>query len=285
MNKSIVWTVLRVIITWIWRLALTAAVLVALCGVGLAMILNMVFNGPSEAARDTLALTLLESEYTRKIPGLFLDDGRLDVICSHVNTSIGTSDPNLVVPGSFTESDWPELTYPDGVRSETKQSDRYTAQILLIRGDSPVQFFQDRNSFVSGDHIIYSSNVLSGGCYAGFLDNGVLMLSDDPYQLLGGDGSAIVSCGPALILDGKINEVLLSGASSIAPRAAIGQRADGTVIFVTADGWTKEHPGAEYRDLINIMSEYGAVNACILHYDASYSCWMMNAVSAAANEE
>ena len=46
------------------------------------------------------------------------------------------------------------------------------------------------------------------------------------------------------------------------PRTAIGQRADGTVIFVVVDGRQGGSLGATYADLIDIMVEYGAVNAC-----------------------
>ena len=46
------------------------------------------------------------------------------------------------------------------------------------------------------------------------------------------------------------------------PRTAIGQREDGTVLFLVTDGRGKNgHLGATAADLIEVMSEYGAVNA------------------------
>lgn len=63
------------------------------------------------------------------------------------------------------------------------------------------------------------------------------------------------------------------------PRTAIGQCADGTVLFLVTDGrGTAGHLGATGQDLINILSEYGAVNAAnldggsssSLYYDGEY---------------
>ena len=64
-----------------------------------------------------------------------------------------------------------------------------------------------------------------------------------------------------LIINGEKRELngLGSGAN---PRTAIGQRADGSILFLVTDGRGKNgHLGATASDLINIMAEYGAVNA------------------------
>ena len=50
--------------------------------------------------------------------------------------------------------------------------------------------------------------------------------------------------------------------SGINPRTAIGQRADGAVIFICIDGRQAGSAGGTYADIIDIMVEYGAVNAC-----------------------
>lgn len=49
-----------------------------------------------------------------------------------------------------------------------------------------------------------------------------------------------------------------------AQRAAIGQRADGTFIFLVTDGRTASSVGATYNDIIDIMVSYGAVTAGML---------------------
>lgn len=67
-----------------------------------------------------------------------------------------------------------------------------------------------------------------------------------------------------LIVNGEKRELqgLGSGAN---PRTAIGQRKDGAVLFLVTDGRGKNgHLGATASDLIDIMEEYGAVNAANL---------------------
>lgn len=64
-----------------------------------------------------------------------------------------------------------------------------------------------------------------------------------------------------LIINGEKRE--LNGMGSGAnPRTAIGQREDGSVLFLVTDGRGKNgHLGATAADLIEVMDEYGAVNA------------------------
>lgn len=67
-----------------------------------------------------------------------------------------------------------------------------------------------------------------------------------------------------LIINGEKRELngLGSGAN---PRTAIGQRKDGSVLFFVTDGRGKNgHLGATAADLIEVMEEYGAVNAANL---------------------
>ncbi len=67
-----------------------------------------------------------------------------------------------------------------------------------------------------------------------------------------------------LIVNGEKRELngLGSGAN---PRTAIGQRKDGSVLFLVTDGRGKNgHLGATASDLIEIMESYGAINAANL---------------------
>lgn len=74
-----------------------------------------------------------------------------------------------------------------------------------------------------------------------------------------------VAFGPALILDGKGNaEVYNNKSGGQNPRTCIGQRADGAVIFLCIDGRQANSLGGTYADCIDILTEYGAVNACNL---------------------
>ncbi len=78
-----------------------------------------------------------------------------------------------------------------------------------------------------------------------------------------------------LIINGEARSVegLGSGAN---PRTAIGQREDGSVLLLVTDGrGSSGHLGATAADLINIMKQYGAVNAANLDGGSS-SCMYYN---------
>lgn len=79
--------------------------------------------------------------------------------------------------------------------------------------------------------------------------------------------------GPVLIMNNEINMEAYNNASGLNPRTAIGQREDGAVIFVCIDGRQPGSKGGDYADIIDIMVEYGAVNAC--NMDGGSSTVMM----------
>ena len=72
-----------------------------------------------------------------------------------------------------------------------------------------------------------------------------------------------VTFGPALITNGKPAGYTGYG-SGLNPRTAIGQRADGAVLLLVIEGRQANSVGASYADLIEVMMEYGAVNAANL---------------------
>ena len=72
-----------------------------------------------------------------------------------------------------------------------------------------------------------------------------------------------VTFGPALITNGKSAGYSGYG-SGLNPRTAIGQREDGAVLMLVIEGRQANSVGASYSDLIEIMLEYGAVNAANL---------------------
>lgn len=73
-----------------------------------------------------------------------------------------------------------------------------------------------------------------------------------------------VTCGPFLIVNGNASKVVGNGGWGTAPRTAIGQRKDGIVLFLAIDGRMVGRQGADMDDLIEIMKNYGAVNAANL---------------------
>ena len=81
-----------------------------------------------------------------------------------------------------------------------------------------------------------------------------------------------------LIINNEARQMHGSG-SGLNPRTAIGQRADGSVLLFVTDGRGKSgHLGASSGDLIQVMQQFGAVNAANLdggssscmYYDGEY---------------
>lgn len=63
----------------------------------------------------------------------------------------------------------------------------------------------------------------------------------------------------SLIINGEVQSRNLTG--GVNPRTAIGQRADGALLMLVLDGRSINTLGATLDDVVNIMLEYGAVNA------------------------
>lgn len=96
-----------------------------------------------------------------------------------------------------------------------------------------------------------------------------------------------VSFGPILISNGVPTESIYG--SSLNPRTAIAQRADGAVIMLVIDGRQVHSIGATYQDVVDVLLDYGAVNACnmdggsstTMYYNGEYvnSCSSANGVA------
>lgn len=102
--------------------------------------------------------------------------------------------------------------------------------------------------------------------FVGFNKDDVLVVAQTMTKAQAEEQNIRDGCcfGPVLIMNGSINEGAYNQNSGYNPRTAIGQRADGAIIFLCVDGRQTSSLGATYADLINIMVEYGAVNACNL---------------------
>ena len=112
--------------------------------------------------------------------------------------------------------------------------------------------------------------------FAGFNEDNILVVSKSNLSKAQAEEMKIrdgCCFGPVLIMNGEVNLEAYNDKSGFNPRTAIGQRADGSVIFVCIDGRQAGSMGGYYSDIIDIMQEYGAVNAC--NMDGGSSSVMM----------
>ena len=294
-------------------LVLFTLILVILVAVCLAA--NLVFNGPSPAARDLLTMTLLEPSGTKWIPGLFMDEETLNSIrySDESNLTEDFSDASQVVINKNTAiaadtDEW--ANYPDGIYIESYAGDTFNAHIMVIRDPSKVYLATSTEKFSTAipgtritdqietegaiaainagaffdngtsdpavgatpEGLVYSKGECkwttgsppNASGFAGFNQDDILVVAKENLtkaqaeELNIRDGCCF---GPVLIMNGEINQEAYSTAS-LNPRTALGQRSDGAVIFVCIDGRQAGSMGGTYADIIDIMVEYGAVNAC-----------------------
>lgn len=293
----------------------------------LALILNLIFNGPSPAARDVLTMSLIEASATKWVPGLFLDAETIASIRQGQGAALEdtVSDTSAIIIRTddiLNADEWKD--YPDGIRIDAIEGDTYNAHVMIVRDPSRVYLgISNKEGFstsVPGKRV--NQVIIDEGAAAvinagAFLDNGSTSpkVGSVPEGLVYSEGSCVWSTGappngikgfagfnrdnvlvvhqenitqaqaeelnirdgccfgPVLIMNGEVNMEAYNSQSGWNPRTAIGQRKDGAVIFVCIDGRQASSVGGTYADVINIMLEYGAVNAC--NMDGGSSSVMM----------
>ena len=124
---------------------------------------------------------------------------------------------------------------------------------------------------LSGDVVIWNDQQSSTYGFVGFNKDNVLIVASFMTATEAKEQEIRDGCssGPVLIVNGKPNMDAYNGNSGYLPRTAVGQRTDGAVVFVCADGRNPDSLGATYADMIDILTEYGAVNACSLNGGSS----------------
>ncbi len=120
------------------------------------------------------------------------------------------------------------------------------------------------------DAVIMNKKLISGNkstrySLIGLSEEGKLILGKYNYQEAINVGiDSAVEFGPFIIVNGN-NQIQNSNAGGIHPRMAIGQKQDGTMIFVSIDGRQPGYSiGTNLLELQNIFERYDAYNAANL---------------------
>jgi exopolysaccharide biosynthesis protein len=117
---------------------------------------------------------------------------------------------------------------------------------------------------ISGGRILFSDNSAKYSII-GFDSKDVLLLGEYTLeQIRSMQLRDAVSFGPFLVINGKGIITEGNGGWGLAPRTAIGQTADGTVLFLVIDGRQLTSVGASLKDVQDIMLQHGAINAANL---------------------
>lgn len=131
--------------------------------------------------------------------------------------------------------------------------------------------FEDENGKGKGgipDGLVIKNGQIAYGSAGGYYRDVVGFDSDNRLHVGNMSGQEALNIGlvnatsfetgPVLIKDGERQTGFVSG---INPRTCIGQTADGTVLLIAIEGRMADSLGATFEDLVNILEEYGAINA------------------------
>ena len=322
---------IRVIISRILlRIVLVLLITVSMVIGAAYVLLDSIFNGPSQAACELLTMSLAKSSGTWWIPAFFMGEERAAQIMAGDKTLEAPPDISgeifIDTEGAINSNSDEWAKYPDGIRIEYYQGDTYNAHIMIVRDPSTVQLVTSYpysggtqfSTSLAGQRITsmmeFIPNAIAGINAGAFYDNGTsdLIVGSVPQGLVVSGGEVVwksgkapfegfvgfdsnnklivassmtaakieelkirdgCEFGPVLIVDGVVNEEAYNNESGFNPRTAIGQRADGAVVMVCIDGRQMGSIGGSFADMIDIMVEYGAVNACNL--DGGSSSVMM----------
>ncbi len=125
-------------------------------------------------------------------------------------------------------------------------------------GGIPVGILMSNGKVISND----ISDLNSKNEVMALTDDGVLLVGKHSLNEMKKLGvSEAISFGPALIVNGRTTIKSGDGGQGIAPRTAIGQRKDGTILLLVIDGRQTKSVGASLKDVQNIMVKYQAYNA------------------------
>lgn len=259
--------------------------------------------GPSPSASDLFVNTMMETSALKFIPRMFFTEEEIDAIRKRNSTveTLEVTDQSLVVIPTPEELSEEEERLPLEIIDIS--SSTYKGKLMLVRDPSRVVLGTPPSLGGNAKGIQISEMVEREGGIAGinaggFMDAGGVGNGGTPLGIVikngellyNGGGSIVVgfdkdnklvvgwmtaqeamdkglrdacSFGPVFIVNGKRSDVAGTG-GGLNPRTCIGQTADGTVLLLTIDGRQATSIGATYEDCINILEEYGAVNAANL---------------------
>lgn len=270
-------------------------------------------KGPSLHARNLFIMSVRETSAVGWLANLYCSQDEIAQIEAgkNVQSELEDTDTSLVQVGQGADDYGLIDDNGDGLILESITGPGYMGYLLVVLDPSRMmmgtpEHFGGRGLTV--EEMVTTYDCIAGTNGGGFLDEGGHGTGGDPDSMVvvngvasygtasnnfvGFDADYILhtgpmtaaeakeagiqfgcSFGPVLIANGEPNSsaALISGVN---PRTAIGQRADGAVLLLVIEGRQAHSLGATYSDLMDIMLEYGAVNACNLDGGSSSMLWL-----------
>lgn len=282
------------------HILITVLTIIVLLLVFLFSCTTMICYGPSPAARDLFVNTVMETSALKFMARIYFSEEEIaDIQASNTAQvyDIITDTDSVTITASENKEETADITVED-VKGATfigkmmivnDPSRIYVATVPNFNKDSAGMLLTD---MVEQNHAVAGINAGGfedeGGVGKGGMPLGVVIQNgkitcdttpdiasvvigfDSSHKLIVGTMTAAqaiangivegVSFGPALVINGERVPITGSG-GGLNPRTAIGQRQDGAVLLLVIDGRQAQSLGASYKDVADVMLEYGAVNA------------------------
>lgn len=259
--------------------------------------------GPSPRARDLFVNTCMETSFLKYFPPLVMSSSRIEEIrktngiVDNGEITVGQQDYTNV--GNQDKSQ-PDIEIVDVVGATYKGKMMIVKDPSRVVVGTSSDTFSASKGGKKLDQMIADEGAVGGVNAGGFVDdggvgnggmpiglvikNGKLLNGglNTPFTVVGFDQKNMlhvgtmtgqqamdkglrdaVSFGPALVVNGNPLESSGTG-GGLNPRTAIGQREDGSVLILVIDGRQPHSLGATHKDLVDVMMEFEAVNACNL---------------------
>ena len=180
--------------------------------------------------------------------------GKLLIVSDPKQVILGTSDEFVKKPGLQLTDMVAKYNGIAGINAGGFNDENGTGN-----GSTPQGLVITNGEIVWGDQ--YVSYHMVGLDSDGILHVGMMNGKDAVSQGIQWAVSFVTHDGLAssLIINGEVQRHNLGG--GVNPRTAIGQRQDGALLLLVLDGRSINTLGATMEDVVNIMLEYGAVNA------------------------
>lgn len=269
--------------------------------VGMAYgVIGIMCKGPSSAATDIFVTTCMETSFAKYFPPMFLSKAEIDKIMARnsviVNSDVTKVNNDFSNIKDEIKDDEKDIEIVPVVGSTYKGKMMIVKDPSRVYIGTLPSYGKDVSGMRLKD-MIEHDNAIAGTNAGGFADeggvgNGGIPLGvvihegklkygspDTSTVLLGFDDKNVfhvgmmtakealeknireaVSFGPPLIVNGKPAQINGNG-GGLNPRTALGQREDGAVLMLVIDGRQPHSLGANYKDLIDVMQEFGAINA------------------------
>lgn len=263
---------------------------------------TVVCKGPSPTARDLFVTTVMETSAAKFLARMYFSDEEIEAIqqknmvveateVTHARTGFTPAEEGLPKEGIelVDVNGGPTfkgkmLIVHDPSRVRLAVAPAFGKELDGVRVEDFVKNagavagvngggFWDENGVGRGgmplglvikDSRIINGSAASSDTLVGFDENDRLVVGKmTGQQALERKMRDAVAFGPVFIVNGKSVEVVGTG-GGLNPRTAIGQREDGAVLLLVIDGRQPNSIGASYKDCIDVMTKFGAVNAANL---------------------